>query len=113
MVAPWVEQHEFRPLGVVRVITGSSNWLLTPDGYQRLPREERPRPPVGSIDGRLADARWHGMRHCWWVVYVDGARAVRILPRTGPPNGVGVVTGIIEHVDGDWVELPAEAAADT
>lgn len=113
MVAGWVAQHEFRPLGVVRVVTGSSNWLLTADGYQRLPREEQPRPQVGSIDGRLGDARWHGMQRCWWVVYADGARAVRILPTIGPPDGVGVVTGIIESVDGEWVELPAEAVADT
>ncbi len=115
MVAGWVEQHEFRPLGVVRVVTGSSNWLLTPDRYQRLPREEQPRPPVGSIDGRLDDARWRGMRRCWWVVYADGARAVRILPTIGPPDGVGVGTGtgIIESVDGEWGEVPAEAVADT
>jgi hypothetical protein len=109
MVAGWVGQREFKPLGVVRVVTGSSNWLLTPDRYQRLPREERPRPPVGSIDGRLDDARWHGMRRCWWVAYADGARAVRILPTIGPPDGVGVVTGIIATVDGEWVEVAAEA----
>jgi hypothetical protein len=91
--ADWIEARKFTPLSIVRVVTENSNWLLTGDRYQRLPRAEQPRPAVESIDGRLDDAHWHEMQRCWWVVFADGAAAVRILPMAGPPDGVGIVTG--------------------
>jgi len=101
--AGWVEACEFTPLSIVRVVTENSNWLLTADRYQRLPRTEQPRPAVDSIEGRLDDAHWHEMRRCWWVVYADGAAAVRILPVVGPSDGVGIVTGPIERIEGEWI----------
>lgn len=107
MVAGWIAEEEFCPLGVVRVQTERSVWLLTQDRYQRLPREERPRPREVAIEGRLDDATWHGMRRCWWVTYADGHRAVRILPVSGPAEGIGVISGPIEWVDGESDVLTA------
>jgi len=110
VVAGWVAEEEFAPLGLVRVQTERSIWLLLPDRYQRLPREERPRPREVAIEGRLDDAMWHGLCRCWWVTYADGRRAVRILPVSGPQDGVGVITGPIESVAGEWEDLtPADA----
>ena len=103
MFACWLEARQFTPLSIVRVVTANSNWWLTADRYQRLPRSEQPRPAVASIDGRLNDAKWHEMRRCWWVVYADGAAAVRILPMAGPPDGLGIVTGAIERIEGEWI----------
>jgi hypothetical protein len=100
--ANWIEARKFTPLSIVRVVTENSNWLLTADRYQRLPRAEQPRPAVESIDGRLDDAHWHEMKRCWWVVPADGAATVRILPMAGPPDGVGIVTGAIERID-EWI----------
>jgi hypothetical protein len=105
VVAGWVAEEEFSPLGVVRVQTERSIWLLTADHYQRLPREERPRPREVAIEGRLDDAMWHGLRQCWWVTYADGRVALRILPASGPVDGVGVVTGLIEDIEGAWESL--------
>ncbi len=107
MVAGWVAEVEFTPFGLVRVQTERSIWLLMPDRYQRLPREERPRPKEVAIEGRLDDATWHRLRRCWWVTYADGHRAVRILPVSGPPDGIGVITRPIEGVAGEWEELTA------
>jgi hypothetical protein len=53
--ANWIEARKFTPLSIVRVVTEHSNWLLTGDRYQRLPRAEQPWPAVESIDGRLDD----------------------------------------------------------
>lgn len=103
MRAGWFEDEEFEPLGIVRVTTESSIWLLTPERYLRLPRQERPRPPVVSIESRLADGTWHGLRRCWWRIHADGVRQLRLLPEVGPADGVGVVTGVIVAVKGRWV----------
>jgi hypothetical protein len=105
VVAGWIAEEEFEPLGLVRVQTERSIWLLMPNCYQRLPRVERPRPREVSIEGRLDDATWHGLRRCWWVTYADGHRAIRILPASGPAEGVGVVSGVIEDIDGAWESL--------
>ena len=78
------EDEEFEPVGVVRVETESSIWFVTVARYQRLPREERPRPQRFSIEGRLADGEWHGLRRCWWRVHDDGDRQMRLLPEVGP-----------------------------
>lgn len=109
MQAEWFEEEQFEPIGIVRVTTESSIWLVTPERYQRLPREERPRPPVVSIEGRLADGEWHGLRRCWWRVHADGERQMRLLPEVGPANGVGVVTGVIIAVKGRWASTPTGA----
>lgn len=100
MVAGWVAEEEFEPVGVVRVHTESSIWLLTPGRCQRLPREERPGVTPASTYRRLDDAKWHEMRRCWWVTYADGRRSLRILPAAGPPEGLGVVSGLIVEVGG-------------
>ena len=102
MEAAWFEDEEFEPVGIVRVETERSVWLVTGDGYQRLPRQERPRPPVVSIDGRLADGTWHGLRRCWWRTHVDGELRLRLLPKAGPADGAGVVSGPIVAVKGTW-----------
>jgi hypothetical protein len=102
MAAAWFDDEEFEPIGMMRITTESSIWLVTAVRYQRLPREERPRPPVRSIDGRLADNEWHDFRQCWWRLHSDGRRQLRLLPQVGPIDGVGVVSGIVEVVEGEW-----------
>lgn len=54
-VRPFVDE-EIEPVGVLRVETENSIWFVTSERYQRLPRKERPRPAVRSIEHRLADA---------------------------------------------------------
>jgi len=80
------EDEKFEPVGVVRVETESSIWFVTAARYQRLPREERPRPQRFSIEGRLADGEWHGLRRCWWRVHDDGDHQMRLLPEVGPSD---------------------------
>lgn len=108
MVAGWVHEEEFAPVGLVRVRTESSIWLVDRAQYQRLPLEEQPRDAPPSDLRRLDDAVWHGMRRCWWVTYPDDRRALRILPVTGPVDGVGVVSGLIVEVSGEWESLVAD-----
>ena len=105
-VGPFIDA-EVHPVGVLRVETERSIWFVTADRYQRLPREERPRPAVRSIEDRLADGEWHDLRRCWWRVHDDGDRQMRLLPAVGPADGVGVVTGVIIAVRGDWIPTAA------
>ncbi|CAN5740618.1 hypothetical protein BH23ACT12_BH23ACT12_15250 [soil metagenome] len=102
------EDSEFQPVGLIRVDTENSIWFVGADRYQRLPREEHPRPQRFSIEGRLADTRWHGLRRCWWRVHADGDRQLRLLPDVGPPAAVGIVSGDIVGVKGRW--MPAATA---
>jgi len=106
---PFVDE-EIEPVGVLRVETESSIWFVTPERYQRLPREERPRPEVRSIEHRLADGEWHRLRRCWWRVHHDGARQMRLLPEVGPADGVGVITGVIVAVTGRWTTMASESS---
>ena len=108
-VRPFVDE-DIEPVGVLRVETENSIWFVTPERYQRLPREERPRPDVRSIEHRLADGKWHRLRRCWWRVHDDGDRQLRILPEMGPADGHGIVTGIVLEVSGRW--MPADCDAD-
>jgi hypothetical protein len=108
-VRPFVDE-EIEPIGALRVETENSIWFVTPERYQRLPREERPRPEVRSIEHRLADGEWHRLRRCWWRVHDDGDRQLRILPEVGPVGGRGIVTGIVVATSGSW--QPAKADAD-
>ena len=107
MVAGWVAEEEFAPVGLIRVRTESSIWLLGPGKYQHLPREEQPRaaPPLR----RTAPRRLRVARHAALLVdtYGDGRRALRILPIAGPPEGHGVVSGLIVEVSGEWESLAA------
>jgi hypothetical protein len=96
-------EEEIHPLGVLRIETESSIWLVTAERYQRLPRDEQPRPATHSVDGRLADGAWHGFRRCWGRIHHDGERQLRLLPDVGPADGVGVVTGVVLAVGGEWV----------
>lgn len=96
-------EEEIHPLGVLRIETESSIWFVTAERYQRLPREEQPRPATRSVDGRLADGDWHGLRRCWWRIHDDGERQMRLLPGVGPTDGVGVVTGVVLALAGEWV----------
>lgn len=102
--------EEIEPVGVLRVETENSIWFVTSERYQRLSREERPRPAVRSIEHRLADAAWHRLHRCWWRVHDDGARQMRLLPEVGPADGVGVVTGLIVAVVGDWTAVVSESS---
>lgn len=108
-VRPFVDE-EIEPVGVLRVETENSIWFVTPDRYQRLPREERPRREVRSIEQRLADGKWHRLRRCWWRVHDDGVRQMRLLPEAGPADGVGVVTGVIVAVAGCWTTVVSESS---
>jgi hypothetical protein len=96
---------------VLRIETENSIWFVTSERYQRLPREERPRPAVRSIEQRLADGEWHRLRRCWWRVHDDGARQIRLLPEVGPASGVGVVTGVIVAVIGNWNAVADDRAS--
>lgn len=108
-VHPFVDE-EIEPVGMLRVETESSIWFVTPERYQRLPREERPRPEVRSIEHRLADGEWHRLRRCWWRVHHDGSRHVRLLPEVGPADGVGVVTGVVVAVTGSWTAVASDSS---
>lgn len=108
-IRPFVDE-EICPVGVLRVETEKSIWFVTSERYQRLPRQERPRPEVRSIEHRLADGAWHRLRRCWWRVHDDGARQMRLLPDVGPADGVGVVTGLIVAVVGDWTAVVSESS---
>lgn len=107
-VCPFVDE-EIEPVGVLRVETENSIRFVTSARYQRLPREERPRPAVRSIEQRLADGEWHGLRRCWWRLHDDRVRQMRLLPEVGPADGVGVVTGVIVAVTANWAETDAAA----
>jgi hypothetical protein len=98
-------EEEIQPLGVLRIETESSIWFVTDERYQRLPRQEQPRPATRSVDGRLADGDWHGLQRCWWRIHADGERQLRLLPKVGPADGVGVVTGVVLGVTGEWVPV--------
>ena len=106
---PFVDE-EIEPVGVLRVETENSIWFVAPERYQRLPREERPRPEIRSIERRLADGEWHLLRRCWWRVHHDGARQMRLLPEVGPADGVGVITGVIVAVTGSWTAAASESS---
>ena len=108
-VRPFVDEG-IEPVGVLRVDTENSIWFVTPERYQRLPREERPRPEVRSIEHRLADGKWHRLRRCWWRVHDDGVRQMRLLPEAGPADGVGVLTGVIVAVTGSWTTVVSESS---
>lgn len=108
-VHPFVDE-EIEPVGMLRVETESSIWFVTPERYQRLPREERPRPQVRSIEHRLADGEWHRLRRCWWRVHHDGSRQMRLLPEVGPADGVGVVTGVVVAVTGSWTGVASDSS---
>lgn len=86
---------EVGPIGIQRVETESSIWFVSAERHQRLPEEERPRAPEVCIDGRLADARGHDLRRCWWREHGDGETQLRLLPVLGPETGVGVVRGVV------------------
>ena len=93
---------EFDPIGMLRVTTASSIWFVTRDRYQRIPRVERPRPPQQSVEDRLVDGQWHGLRQSFWRVHPDGARQMRLLPQAGPADGEGLISGLVLDVVGDW-----------
>ena len=95
-------EEEFAAAGILRVVTESSVWFVSRDSYQRLPRAEAPRSPQPSIAGRLDDGHWHGLRRSWWVNHDDGVRQVRLLPEIGPVDGVGILTGVVLSVHGEW-----------
>lgn len=103
--------EQIEPIGLLRVETENSIWFVTSERYQRLPREERPRPAVRSIERRLADGEWHGLRRSWWRVHHDGARQMRLLPEVGPADGVGVITGVIVAVGGSWTAVVSESSS--
>ena len=105
---PFLDE-EIEPVGMLRVETENSIWFVTSERYQRLPREERRRPAVRSIEHRLADGDWHGLRRCWWRIHHDGARQMRLLPDVGPADGVGVITGLIVAVTGEWTPVVNES----
>lgn len=110
MATDWFEEEEFEPIGILCVTTERSVWFVTADRYQRMPRNEQPRPPVESIESRLADGQWHGLRRSWWWVHPNGDRQMRLLPTAGPPDGVGVVSSVIVAVKGTWMPVATTVA---
>lgn len=106
-------EEETHPLGVLRIETESSIWFVTAERYQRLPREEQPRTATRSVDSRLADGEWHGVRRCWWRIHGDGERQMWPPPDVGPADGVGVVTGVVLVDTGEWVPAADADSRDT
>lgn len=97
---------DFVPVGVVRVFTRSSIWVVVPGRYLRMPRVEAPRPPIKEqIEGRLEDGRWHGFRRAWWERYGPGLQCLWLLPVVGPVDGKGVHSGEIERIEGEWTAV--------
>lgn len=93
---------EFVPIGLVRVTTESSIWLVTEGCYRRMPRTERVRRLTITQSRRLTDLVEHPWRRCWWRTDIAGDQRLRILPVAGDPDGVGVVSGVIVDVRGSW-----------
>jgi hypothetical protein len=110
MSSGWLEEDEFEPVGMLYITTERSVWFVTAERYQRIPRDEQPRPPAESIEDRLADGQWHGLRRCWWWVHPNGDRQMRLLPAKGPADGIGIVSGAVVAVKGTWLPVVTAAA---
>lgn len=108
---------EVRPDPVAVVTTERSVWLVDATAYTRLPKEEGPvegRSHLSDWD-RLRDGRRLPLREATWAVEVSsGTLRMRILPLAGPPDGAGVVTGVVVQAIGlavdDVARLRLEAA---
>lgn len=74
----------------LHLVTAASVWILRPDRYMRLPRDERPRQPPST--GILADGIWHPHRGVWRVTHNRGVY-YRIVPADRPADARGVHTG--------------------
>lgn len=100
-VVPLLGECEFKPREQLSVVTERSLWLVRPDTYCRMPRNETPRPQERSIEGRMDDGRWHPYRRIWWFRDLAGL-GMRIHPVTGPPDGRGIYSGLVVGVLGTW-----------
>ena len=74
----------------LRVLTHASVWLIRPEAYMRMPRDEQRRWPPST--GALADGIWHPHRGAWRILDGDAVR-YRILPAHRSDGAFGVVTG--------------------
>lgn len=84
-------------MGLVRVTTESSLWLLRPNAggqYLRMPLAETSRPEHQTPDGALDDLRWLRYREARLVRSPVGDR-LRIVPADRPEGSKGVITGVI------------------
>lgn len=90
------------PAPVAVITTESSVWLLDCATYTRVARGERPDSARSHLSPwrRLDDGRRHTYRGAWWVRDEQGNLQVRILPVSGPPDGVGIITGVVVSVRG-------------
>ena len=82
----------------VVLITAGSVWIVTPDRYLRMKRDEFAA-VLGNetlaLCNRLDYDTWHLHRGAWWRAR-NGTYAVQIRPVAGPADGYGIVTGDVE-----------------
>jgi hypothetical protein len=83
----------------VRVVTGSSIWLVRPDTYLRLPRNEGPRRQIDDLDGAARDAEWHEHEGVWVLAHGEVMK-LRILPAGRPTGSSGLITGPVVQMTG-------------
>lgn len=97
-----VELGRVEPAPVATITTESSVWLLDCATYTRVPRAERPDDARSHLSPwrRLDDGRRHPHRGAWWVRDEQGNLRARILPVSGPPDGMGIITGVVVSVRG-------------
>lgn len=111
-------QHSSTPLGevdpapVAVIITESSVWLVDAATYTRTPKGEAPDPTRSHLSpwNRLDDGERHAHRGAWWDRDREGNLRLRILPVSGPPDGVGIVTGVVVSVTGVSERDPTRTA---
>lgn len=100
-----VDAEPFVPNTPVELETESSLWLIVPDSpttghYLRTPKDATPRPQTYSIGDRLHDETWHAYERLTWTSWAMPAGQIRlnIKPMVGPPDGIGIMTGIVLSV---------------
>jgi hypothetical protein len=87
--------------GIVRVVTESSVWIITPEAYRGCPKTEGARGQTPGIDGRLDDLVEHPHRgRRWWRDPSACALRLQLLPVAGLTTGLGIITGLVVAATG-------------
>jgi hypothetical protein len=81
------------------VVTTASVWIVRPEDYLRLPRNEAPREAIEDLDGATRDAMWHRHDGVWLLEDIDVLR-LNVLPSGRPEGSRGIYTGPIEQMAG-------------
>jgi len=92
----------FYPSPSTMVRSLNTLWLLDPIlGYCRLPLQESPRLIPESIDNALEDLKWVECDGFWLLISVDKIY-LRALPSGRSSGSVGVVSGSVQSIQGDY-----------